>query len=364
MANRDRPDSETLLLWVSAFFDGELTESEEEQLFAAMQDDPKLEAEFHKMQALLGGDDAMPGLTDAIMGAVAPEAVSETPAGAALLASALSDDELDEAGESHLADVVRDESAAAETLAFLHASEGVHVALSGSAETAAAREATAKVPDQVSAYVAASERAAELYSALCDDELGAGETAELDSLVAQGAALPAALPSIGEAVNAVLLAPAEDPMAARAGAAALQVIEAQAAQQTDAALATHGGGDSTPLLERWRRAFSQMVAPLAAAGAAAALFFMVGDPDKAKPTTVPSEDDWLAVVAEQNPDLFAQAPTEDLEVLGDNSGSEVQAIDSGSHLAAVFTTEASSITVIWVPEPDPTAFDDGAESGT
>ena len=46
---------------------------------------------------------------------------------------------------------------------------------------------------------------------------------------------------------------------------------------------------------------------------------------------------------------------ETLELLEDNTA-EVQALDSGSQVAAVFSTEAHGVTVIWVPEPE--------ESGT
>lgn len=370
MASHDPlPNRDTLLMWISAYFDGELTDQEEAQLFAAMAEDTELEAEFLQMERLLGGDEQLPGLTDAILSATAPSAVSATADGAALLASAHADAELEDEGSSRLFAVLSDNPAAArDAAAFFSAAEGVSAALSALPEAPSVVSAAAEAAQRAHTAVAEETRAGELYSAALDAELDAAEASELDALLAQGRTPDVAFAAVQEAVAVSLRAPCDDPAAARAGAAAMHVIEAEAARAADAAR-TPAAADAAPvsLADRLRTVFVRFAAPLSVATAAAAVFLFIQQPEK-KPgagTEAPPTD-WLAAFPDMqdvvDEEMLAAAQPEDLEVLGDNSDTEVQALDSSAQMAAVFSTEATSITVIWVPE----AMDDDApeETGT
>lgn len=360
MSPNASPDRETLLLWISAFFDGELTVAEEQQLFAAMAEDPALEAEFLLMERSLGATAELSGLADAVMAQVAPEAVSD----AAPLLSAYMDDEADDAQRARLLSLTA-AGPAADALSFLHAAEGVGLVLEGVPESAAVKAALAPLPAAVSARVLQDERAAELLSALADDDVTAAERDELLGLVSAGAAPELSFLHLSEALSFAVRAPAADPAAARAGAAALQALAAEEHQRASAARPAAASVSSPSFLERVRAGFGGLFAPLAAAACAAAIFVSLqggpgvggaGADDGAVPTVTPPEDWARTFLPTLEEDLLAAATAEDLEVLGDNGGTEVQAIDSGSQVAAVFSTEASSITVIWVPEP--------TESGT
>jgi anti-sigma factor RsiW len=355
MPSNDLPSRDTLLMWISAYFDGELTEVEEGQLFAAMETDPELEREFLQMEKLLGGHDELPGLTDAILSAVAPEAVSETPEGAALLASAHGDNELSATGEARLSQILaHDPAAATFVAAFSATTEGVSAALSALPETPSVRSASAEASVRAVAAIAADERAELLFSAALDDELDTTEASELERLLDEGHAPEVSLAALTEAVAFTVRAPLEDPAARKAGAAALHVIESEAARAEDAQRAPAERAP-VPLADRMRAIFNRFAAPLSLATAAAAVFVMIQQPaDKGTPDAPP--EDWFAAFPEMKDvveqQMLAAATPQDLKVLGDNSDTEVQAIDSGSQIAAVFSTEATSITVIWVPEPD------------
>lgn len=367
MSPTARPDRETLLLWVSAFFDGELQEGEEAQLFEAMAEDPSLEAEFLHMERTLGATAELAGMADAVMAQVAPEAVSE--AGAPALLSAYLDDEADAAQRHRFTSLVGEsESAAREALSFLHAAEGVGLTLFGLPESPAARAAVAAVPAAVLGHIAREERSQELVSAFADDALDAAELEELHGLVGAGASLDLSFVHVGEAVAYAVRAPISDPAAARAGAAALHAIEAEALRsRTTTTTSSASGGPS--FVERVRSGLGSLFAPLAAAACAALLFIGLQGAPSTSGGVVDNDsppEDWArAFMLSQGDDLLASATSEDIEVLGDNSDTEVQAIDSGSHMAAVFSTEASSITVIWVPEPAADVLGaDITESGT
>lgn len=373
-----RPDRETLLLWISAFFDGELTESEEALLFDAMAEDPALEEAFlalerqsQTLEQARGPSPDFAAMADAVMAAVAPEGVDE--AGAPLLLSAVIDGEASAAQEARFVALAQgDERTAEDALAFLHASEGVSHAIAALPESPAVEAAVASLPALISARVANDERAAELLSALADDALDPAEHEELLGLVAHGAAPELSFLHASEAVAYALRAPSSDPAAARAGAAALHAIEADALRaRADSAAprATAGGSGAPSLLERLKAGFGGFLAPVAAAACAALVFVALeGAPGAIAPShgVMPPED-WARAFlplleSEQSEDLLAAADAP-LEVLADNGDTEVQAIDSGTHMAAVFSTEASAITVIWVPEPLD-ALSAPTESGT
>lgn len=366
MSATARPDRETLLLWVSAFFDGELSAGEEALLFEAMAEDPALEAAFLAMEQqglalehAQGSGAELAGLADAVMAEVAPEAVDK--AGAPLLLSAFLDDEASGAQRERLRSLAADERTAQDALSFLHTSEGVSHALAGLPESPAVAAAVAPLPALVAARLENDERASALLSALADDALSATEEEELQALVTAGAGPELSFLHASEAVAYAVRAPASDPAAARAGAAALHAIEAEQLRQSDAsasATRTVAAGTGAPsLVERLRAGFRGFFAPLAAAACAAAVFVSLqGAPGSMGPgpeRSMPPEEwarTFLPLLEDEQADLLAAAQ-EPLELLADNGETEVQAIDSGTHMAAVFSTEASAITVIWVSEP-------------
>jgi hypothetical protein len=367
MSPNARPDRETLLLWISAFFDGELSEADEALLFEAMENDPALEAEFLAMERTLGATAELAGLADAVMAQVAPEAVDE--AGAAALLSAWVDDEACVGQRARLVTLVTDsEEAAGEALSFLHAAEGVSHTLAGLPESPVVKAAVAPLPDLVAARLASDERAAELLSALVDDAAGDAEREELCSLVTAGAAPELSFVHVSEAVAYAVRAPLNDPAAARAGAAALQAIESEA-HRRQAPSTTMGAAQGSSFLERLRVSFGGFLAPAAAAACAAALFVSLeGTPGSSSADGDVPPEEWARAflpALEEDAEAAALAlAQEPLEVLADNGETEVQAIDSGSHMAAVFSTEASAITVIWVPEPSLEPSPEPEESGT
>ncbi len=383
MSPNARPDRETLLLWISAFFDGELPEADEARLFEAMAVDPALEADFetacrfreesHRllMERTLGATAELAGLADAVMAQVAPEATDA--AGAAALLSAYVDDEADDAQRARFSQLIGEsQRTAREALSFLHAAEAIERSLAALPESAAVQAAVAALPAAVSARVADEERAAELLSAFVDDAVNDAEQEELQDLLTGGATPELSFLHAAEAVAHVVRAAVEHPAAARAGAAALQNIEAEAQQARAATTTSRAAAKEPSWLERVRAGFSTLVTPLAAAACAAAVFVALqgGPGTSALGSDAPPEDWARAFLPALDDELLAAATPEAIEVLGDNSDTEVQAIDSGSQMAAVFSTEASAITVIWVPEPLPDALgadvlhEDGTESGT
>ena len=106
------------------------------------------------------------------------------------------------------------------------------------------------------------------------------------------------------------------------------------------------------LFARLGALFAATRAPLAFAGAAFALFFVVGR--SAETVTTPSNDDvrrdilaaWERVVDDDSQGSDIARAYGDLPLLADNSA-DVEAIDSAG-TTVVFATESSNITVIWV----------------
>jgi hypothetical protein len=360
------PNRETLLMWMSAHLDGELGEREQEILFKAMETDPELLIEFEQIASFaslpdtpaafapppttsgFGPDDQVDfaaALTDSVLAAVAPEAVSDTANGAAQLASLYVDGELND-NQNILRTMERSPAAASAVLGLVSTSEAVGAALSEAPSTPFTQSAVEPIATHVDQAIADDERADILTSAALDGSLREAEARELEELQAAGAG------SVGpsfiwaaEAAGVALRASAEDPMAAKAGAAALQAIAAAdhqaeaAAKKAEPTLVAQ-----PPLLERVRMWFI----PLATAAAAAVAFVVLEGPgvDTDKPL-IPS-DFFAELIPEEPLDLAA---VETIEVLSDNEA-DVQALDSGATVAAVFSTEAHGITVIWVPEPE------------
>jgi hypothetical protein len=346
------PDHETLLQWMSAFFDGELEETQERVLFEAMADDLALHEEFLALERTLSALD-LSGIADVVMAAVAPAAVSA--AGVGLLTSQLLDDEITPEGEARLVSLLRG-PAAAEALGLAATASATHALLSALPQTAFVAQQVAALPGRVAAGVLREERAALLYSAALDGELSGAELRELSEL-APHVQLEPAFAFFSEAVGLALRAPLADPAGARAGDAAMQAIEAVRLQNPRQPGQRHAVTGPS-LAERLRQAFGAAFAPLAFAAAAAMAFVLLdGAPAQKAPAersrTAPPQ--WAEAFGPDLRDDDSSSPAE-LTVLGDNSGTELQALDSGTQVAAVFSTEAHGITVIWVPEP--------TESGT
>lgn len=347
-----RPDRETLLCWMSAFFDGELEEEEERALFEALEEDDELHQEFLALERTLSAVD-LAGLTDAVMAAVSPAEVS--PAGAGLLTSQLLDDEIGAEGEIRLQGLLEEGGPAADdALGLAATAEGVQSVLSALPASAFVTRQVADLPARVAAGLQREERAALLYSAALDGELSASEGEELSRL-APVVELEPAFAHLNELVGATLRLPLGDPAAARAGAAALQAIEAEGHR----AAAIHDTPAPEPsFFTRLRGAFGTAFAPVAFAAAAAFAFVLLQSDGPKEGGAEGPPLQWAETFLSE---LEAAEPTEpaeprELAVLSDNSATEVQALDSSSQVAAVFSTEASGITVIWVPEP--------TESGT
>ncbi|MFZ9888473.1 MAG: hypothetical protein ACO3JL_13310, partial [Myxococcota bacterium] len=217
----------------------------------------------------------------------------------------------------------------------------------------------APLPATVEAVVTWETRAAELLSALCDDALTDAEREELDRLAGGEAALPVGFLHLAEAVALTVTAASEHPAAARAGTAALQAIEAlrlQAAAQQQ--LQPQPPPATAPWGERLRAATARFFAPVAAATCALGLFVALERQSPQLPADAPWPENLLASAEDEKSGM----PSDVLELLGDNSSTEVQALESGAQMAAMFSTEAHAITVIWVPEI--VDDDSGKESGT
>ena len=377
-APNSKPDRDTLLLWMSAHLDGELAETEQEILFQSMESDPELLVEFEELANFASipetaaafahpptasgygpGDqvDFQSALTDSVMFAVEPSAVSDTANGAAHLACLYIDGQLDRANSQLEQTMKRSDAAASAVFALATTSEAVSVTLDSTAETAFVKDAVAGLARQVELGIAQDERAAILFSGALDGELNTKEQDELATLQAASAgpfSLEVAASDFvhaSEAAGAVLRASAEDPMAKRAGEAALKAIAAYEAN----ARASEKAAPKAPAVsfgERLRGWFKPAI-PLVA-GAAAVFAFMVLPQGEApvEPVDKPVVIDFAKLLPEVDP---TDANIDNLELLDDNTA-EVQAIDSGSQVAAVFSTEAHGVTVIWVPEPE--------ESGT
>lgn len=214
------------------------------------------------------------------------------------------------------------------------------------------------------------ERLLSLASAAYDGELAAAEQAEaIDLLTPERLPGWHAMLATAEAAAMALRAPEADPAAAKAGAAALSAVEAllaQEATQGQAAESPHGAATSRP--ETLFDAVSLGTAPLRAAGrspwrgwrlwvpVAACVVAWVGVLSWQREAPGPVGDPASSLTA-QLP--MAATPDDTWEVIGDNAA-EVQALEAGTHMAAVFATDEHQITVIWLAEPE----SDSPETGT
>jgi hypothetical protein len=360
------PEGEELQIWLSAFADGELPDPHAELLTAALEQDPALLAQLELIAAtsataLSASESA--SLTDGILAAVAPTALDAEAADR--LASLVADDALDDAGLAHLHASL---AAQAQQVAdFLDVTDATRAQAEAGAEHPSLDALLAPMPDLVADVVADDLRCAELSSLAVDGVITDREVDELTQLLTESPAHRdhreaglAAFTAVSEATQLALEHVTGAPEAARAGAAALQAIgaaqaqaDAEAARQQSRvpAVREHEAGLIGWLADRFR-----YLAPVAFAGAAAAVFFAVSDPRQLDPQGQPIDapvDDILHTLEDDLEEELEQqkvALNEDLALLGDNH-SDVLSIDTGSRATLVYETEASNITVIWVSDP-------------
>jgi hypothetical protein len=380
---------------LSAFLDGELDAVAERDLLRRLEQEPGLQ-------------DALDALAETI--ASAQRALHQDNDEVDVLAAVLAQlpaDELDtaEAAES-LAWLVADGEASAaqvarlDTLLNQHPDEttealvdvqATQAVLAAPAQHDAIQAVLARVPDHVGARVARTERAWSLAAGGADGALDAAEIEELaglcggdsELLAAFEGAVAARVPggadhAFAEALLAFAESPEVERLAARAGAAALQVIAAEAAQaKAQAQAPVRAALVETPSLwARLRGVFGGGWVPALAATAAVLGVVVFRDGPAGKPTgpvTVATADtatrtrdeltksfvDALEPVALANNTALPDA--EELPVLADN-GADVESIDAAGN-TVVFQTAESNITVIWVAGLDE---DSGApqEQGT
>lgn len=351
------PDRDTLVEWMSSFLDGELPAEQEAILLRAMEEDPEILEIFETLSDALGDALHHPlaaaearELTQNVLLATAPAALAnaEAPGGdaeaeqsALMWASMRTDDALDEASAQRLlADACLTPQTAQNVVAFVQAKEKVGDFLAEWPQHAATEQTFAELSAQVSERVRQTEQRHMAWSATIDGELGTVDFIAFPTEEDAEGALAFACSSdmIGEALREAIA----DPAAQRAGASALQVIAAQTAQAADAGRAQRqNAADVRVPASRPKRPWWQLL-PVAGV-AAAALGLAIWSPSASSPT--PTDE-------ESAPNLAAWAePTSAWQPLPDNTA-EVQSLDSGSQMAAVFATDASQITVIWVAEPD------------
>ncbi len=389
------PTLETMAL-LSAFLDGELDAVAERDLLRRLEQEPGL-------------SDALDALADTI--ASAQRALHHDRDDVDVLAAVLAQlpaDELDsaEAAES-LAWLVADGEATAaqtarlDTLLNQHPDEttealvdlqATQAVLAAPAQHDAIQAVLARVPDHVGARVARTERAWSLAAGAADGALDAAEIEELAGLCGGDAdllstfelAVAARTPggadhAFAEAMLAFAASPEVERLAARAGAAALQVIAAEAAQTSHAQAkqqTVRPAVEAPSLWARVRGLFGNGLVPALAATAAVVGVVVSRDEPVAQPdgpVTVATADtpsrtrdeltksivDALGPVALATNTALPDA--EELPVLADN-GADVESIDAAGN-TVVFQTAESNITVIWVAGLDE---DSGApqEQGT
>jgi hypothetical protein len=400
----------TTVALLSAFLDGELGATEERSLVTRLEQDPALQdaldalaeqmAMTHSVIATLSNDlvgELDGDLLGAVLAGLPADAVAATPEGAAVLAQLVADGESSAAHDDRLeallggADRDATDAGVNATVDVLTCIAVARAATNAPASVVSA--ALARLPEQVLAHVERSERGYALAAAAADGALNDGETTELLNLVADDVDLFGLLRSavddriavagadraIAEALAAVPLSPSLARLAERAGAAALQVIAADAARA--AATTTSPTTEATTsmaveaaqamsLWSRLRLTLSRGLVPLAAASAAAIAFVVVSSltPDAAGPVAGPVNQ--LAEVQQALRDalepviLSHNRVVTDAEVqplLSDNSA-DVEAIDA-TGTTMVFQTAESNITVIWLAGLDDDVVDAG-EQGT
>jgi hypothetical protein len=386
------PTTETMALF-SAFLDGELDAVAERDLLRRLEQEPGL-------------SDALDALADTI--ARAQRALHNDRDDVDILAAVLAQLPADDLASAEAAEtltwLVADGEATvlqaarldtllnqypekmAEALVHVHATQAV---LAAPAQHDAVQAELARVPDHVGARVARTERAWSLAAGAADGALEAAEVEELAGLCGGDGELLAAFEGAvaarqpggaDHAAAEALLAFAESEevhrCADRAGAAALQVIAAEAAQTTQATPAqVNPSGRADPVLApsvwaRLRGVFGGGWVPALAATAAVLGVVVFRDdptvqPEQPVPVATADTDtdtdtdtgatrtrdeltksfvDALGPVALASNTALPDA--EDLPVLADN-GADVESIDAAGN-TVVFQTAESNITVIWV----------------
>lgn len=367
------PPTDAQLMMLSAYLDGELTAAEEAQILDAMSQNPQLLDAFEALTAAhVGRVNALvaptaeeaDALVASIMAATAPPEMPATLDGALQLAQLAFDGiDFDRQSQAALDAALLKPGAAPAVSGFVASAEATQAAMRAVAAVPSVVESLRAVPDQVGARVAAAERFGMLASACLDDALTPNESAELDELLARGDPdeVPALLSALhaSEALRVASTSTAFARLGAKAGEAALHVIEAErarAAQPAQPAQPARSVEPAPSLFARLGALFAATRAPLAFAGAAFALFFVVGRTGET--TTTPSDDDvkrdilaaWVRTI-DAGTDVASAYGTygtdgTDLPLLADNSA-DVEAIDSAG-TTVVFATESSNITVIWV----------------
>lgn len=355
MTRAGLPDRETLLVWMSAFLDGELPPEDEAILLQAMEQDPELVELFEKISeafhpAMSGALDAEEAreLTENVLLAVAPAGLSlgqarpEEPHSQdhiLMWASLDGDDALDEEGARQLRSACAQASIAKAVTDFVESSESVGHFLAEWPKQADVQESLRPLSAQVAAHVQATEARQMACSAALDGEEAAAGS--WDSASDEEASTALLFLQQSEVIGEFLREPISDPAAQRAGAAALQVIAAQAAQAADAerisqAKAAAAAPASRPKVGWWR------FIPVTGLAMAAVGWVVWSAASPSGPGRVTAMEPSLVAASE---------PPSAWEPLQDNTA-EVRSLDSGSHVAAVFATDASKITVIWVAEPE------------
>ncbi|HEY1098578.1 MAG TPA: hypothetical protein VGF99_06605, partial [Myxococcota bacterium] len=240
----------------------------------------------------------------------------------------------------------------------------------------------------VGVQVARFERGQALAAGAADGALNAAETEELAGLCGGDADIAAVVEhaiaarlapagvdrGIGEVLAAFASSAEVERLAARAGAAALQAIAAEAAQSTPvekavapraerAAAAANSDVEQPGLWSRLKGAFGNGFIPLVGAAAAAVAFVVVDTKEPVTPTTVAvvdsaGEAERAATLAASRDALLASLDTvamahdtivpdaAALPVIADNDA-DVESIDAAGN-TVVFQTAESNITVIWV----------------
>jgi len=337
MATRDTPnatdtqhaiaDSDLMLL--SAFVDGALEPADEALLLARLDVEPALVDALSDLAALRGAltarEEAI-DVADAVMAVVAPEGLSDTVNGALLGGMLLADGEAASSRVPHVG------AADAALYGFMRTTEVVRVAL----HTLPALPHS--LAPAVESVLVDDDRALEFAMHLADGEAAGGATDALAALLDDGAHGARRIDEIVHFMESAARVGHEvrraisDPAALHAGERAVAAIVAT----ENAAHPSTGGGrvpsrePQAPLFARVMRLF-----PVGVALAALAVFVVIaridGGDGPAPNLSPPSE-------------ALAMAP---FDLLPDNT-STVEALETGSGSAVVFSTSASHITIIWV----------------
>jgi len=351
-------------MWMSAYLDGELSSEESEKLFDLVANNQELQCKFDEMMATVAlsqkntASFESRSMTDHVMVQIAPETLESQSVD--LLASALVDNELSPKGTERFESILSQKASSPEnlnasTLAFLDSHDLLSSALESSAGSTFVRKSVSAIPQNVERSIIRDERASLLFSAYLDCELDAHQEREFKGLVADGHLIDGLDFGFAlEGLGAYLRESQNDPMAQRAGAAALQAIAAYNAQENVVSISKKPREETPSLTARIRDFFATATLPGLVGASALALVVFLGNQNS---DTEPVQNEWLqeniatAVPPVELSDDSA-ALNEVFDSLLANNHADVQDLDTGSQVSAVFDTEASHITVIWLSEPE------------